>query len=82
VEEYDPEELRKVAEFTQFRLNLISFLRLPLNVSESALCEILTKCSEGLHASYLARAKRARGDISFTQSGSTEPLERQRPAAT
>jgi hypothetical protein len=45
--------------FRRFRLNLISFLKLPLKVSEAALREALGRSSQNLFAGYLLRAKRA-----------------------
>jgi hypothetical protein len=48
-----------VFAFRQFRLNVIRFLRLPLNVSEGALRDALRQCSSNLFASYLARLERA-----------------------
>jgi hypothetical protein len=45
--------------FRRFRLNVIGFLRLPLDVSEAALRDVLRQCSSSLLASYLARLERA-----------------------
>ena len=45
--------------FRRFRLNVIGFLRLPLDVSEAALRDVLRQCSSNLFASYLARSERA-----------------------
>jgi hypothetical protein len=50
--------------FRRFRLNLISFLRLPLNVSEAALRNATGRSSQNLFASYLLRAERALRDNS------------------
>jgi|HubBroStandDraft_5_1064220.scaffolds.fasta_scaffold84478_2 hypothetical protein len=48
-----------VFRFRRFRLNLISFLRLPLGVSEHELRDVLKECSASLCAAYLARAERS-----------------------
>jgi hypothetical protein len=53
------EPIREVLEFSQFRLKLLEFFKLPLNVSELALCEVLKKSSQRVFEIYLARAKRA-----------------------
>jgi hypothetical protein len=50
--------------FRRFRLNLITFLRLPLNVSEAALRNATGRSSQNLFASYLLRAERAFRDNS------------------
>jgi hypothetical protein len=41
----------------QFRLRLIEFLKLPLNISEAALREELERTSPNVLRNYLARAK-------------------------
>ncbi len=48
-----------VFAFRQFRFNVIRFLRLPLDVSEAALRDVLRQCSSNLFAGYLARLERA-----------------------
>ena len=45
--------------FRQFRRNIIGFLRLPLDVSESALRDALNTISPNLLASYKQRAAQA-----------------------
>ena len=50
--------------FRRFRLNLINFLKLPLDVSEAALRNALGRSSQNLFASYLLRAERALRDNS------------------
>jgi hypothetical protein len=54
-----PAPLYDVFKFRRFRLNLISFLRLPLGVNENYLREVIKACSVHLHAGYVARAERA-----------------------
>jgi hypothetical protein len=46
---------REVLERSQFRLRLIEFLKLPDNISESALREKLERTSPNLLRNYLAR---------------------------
>jgi hypothetical protein len=52
-------ESRRGPRPSLFRLNVIKFLRLPLDVSEAALRDVLKQCSSNLFASYLARLERA-----------------------
>lgn len=56
---HSPAPLYDVFKFRRFRLNLISFLRLPLSVNENDLREVIKECSVNLHAGYVARAERA-----------------------
>jgi hypothetical protein len=56
--------------FRRFRLNLINFLKLPLNVSEAALRRATGRSSQKLFASYLLRAELALRD------NSAAPIER------
>ncbi len=49
-----------IFKFRQFRLNVIGFLRLPLDISENELREVIRGCSNNLLASYLLRAERTR----------------------
>jgi hypothetical protein len=58
-----------VFKFRRFRLNLISFLRLPLGVSENELRDRLKACSVNLHAGYLARAERSAMEWSGRSDG-------------
>jgi hypothetical protein len=44
-----------IFKFRKFRLNLICFLKLPLNVSEDALHHATIECSRNLFTGYLAR---------------------------
>jgi hypothetical protein len=63
-----PEPIHEVLAFSQFRLKLIEFLKLPLNVSESALREVLLKSSRHVFENYLARAQRAQADAAGSAS--------------
>ena len=58
--EADSEPIHEVLAFSQFRLKLIEFFKLPLNVSESALREVLKNSSRNVFENYLARAPHAR----------------------
>ena len=60
-------EIHDVLEFSQFRLKLIGFLRLPLNVSETALRDVIRRASRRVFEIYSARAERIRaeGNASF-----------------
>ena len=60
-----------VAEFKQFRLKLIGFLRLPLSVGETQLRETLRDSSENVLANYLRRAERAHQTVSRRDQRST-----------
>ncbi|MGA2188683.1 MAG: hypothetical protein ABSH33_09135 [Steroidobacteraceae bacterium] len=72
--------------FKRFRLNVIGFLRLPHDVSESALRDAIKSSSPNLLASYKDRAARARSMSRFRSSipaADASELERrstQRPA--
>ncbi len=55
----DRTQVYDLLAFRRFRLNVIGFLRLPLDVSEAALRDVLRQCSSSLFASYLARLERA-----------------------
>ncbi len=55
----DRVQMYDVFAFRQFRFNVIRFLRLPLDVSEAALRDVLRQCSSNLFAGYLARLERA-----------------------
>ena len=55
----DRTQLYDLFAFRRFRLNVIGFLRLPLDVSEAALRDVLRQCSSSLFAGYLARLERA-----------------------
>ena len=67
---HDSRQAYDIFKFRRFRLNMISFLKLPLNVSEAALRNATGQSSQNLFASYLLRAERALRD------NSAAPLER------
>ena len=82
----NPDLVRDVLSFGQFRLKLIKFLKLPPNIDEIALREALERTSPNVHRNYLARAQRAeeslqpqeRGAREVMQSGTTFPSSRLR----
>jgi hypothetical protein len=51
-------QVREALKFSQFRLKLIEFLKLPLDISERELREVLERTSPNVHRNYLARAER------------------------
>ena len=59
VSSHDQVATQDVFKFRRFRLNVISFFRLPLGVSEKELRDAIKERSESLHACYVARAERA-----------------------
>jgi hypothetical protein len=51
-------QIHEALNFSQFRFKLIEFLKLPLDVGETALREVLERISGGVCRNYLARAER------------------------
>jgi hypothetical protein len=51
-------QIREALKFSQFRFKLIEFLKLPLDIGETALREVLERTSSGVCRNYLARAER------------------------
>jgi hypothetical protein len=45
-------------EFSRFRFKLIEFLKLPFDIRESALREVLERTCGGVYRNYLARTER------------------------
>jgi hypothetical protein len=76
---HDPATLIDVFKFRRFRLNLISFLRLPLGVSESDLRDVIKGCSISLYAGYVARAERAVMKTSARSGGIPQNLRQPSP---
>lgn len=58
-----PDQFRDVLRFSQFRLKLIKFLKLPPNIDETALRDALERTSPNVHRNYLARAQRAEENL-------------------
>jgi hypothetical protein len=61
-------------KFRRLRLNIVGFLRLPLDISESSLLQSMKACSASLFAHYLNRAECAR------RSWDSRPTEDWKPA--
>jgi hypothetical protein len=61
---HDSGPVYDIFKFRRFRLNMISFLKLPLDVSETVLRSATGRSSQNLFASYLLRAERALRDNS------------------
>jgi len=57
-----PLQTYDVFKFRRFRLNLIRFLKLPLDVGEQDLRDAIMKCSVNLLANYMGRAECAVAD--------------------
>jgi hypothetical protein len=72
---HSPSPSYDVFKFRRFRLNLIRFLRLPLNINEPDLREAILECSVNVYADYVIRAKRAAAD----SAGGVEIMVRPMP---
>jgi len=51
-------QISEALMFSQFRFKLIQFLKLPPDIREPALREVLERTSDGVCRNYLARAER------------------------
>ena len=51
-------QISEALEFSRFRFKLIQFLKLPFNIREPALREVLERTCGGVYRNYLARAER------------------------
>lgn len=51
-------QIREALKFSQFRFKLIEFLKLPLDIGEPALREVLERISPNVYRNYLARSER------------------------
>jgi hypothetical protein len=61
------EYFRAVLQFKRFRLQLIDFFKLPLDVTETTLRVTLRKASQKAFENYLVRADRAAGSEESSQ---------------
>jgi hypothetical protein len=64
--DHGSDQIHRVLEFSQFRLKLIEFLKLPLNVSETALRELIRGISPNVYRNYLRRAERVEDNLNAT----------------
>jgi hypothetical protein len=51
-------QIREALEFSRFRFKLIEFLKLPFDIREPALREVLERTCCGVYRNYVARAER------------------------
>jgi hypothetical protein len=58
VPELSTNQIREALKFSQFRFKLIEFLKLPFDIGETPLREVLEQVSRGVCRNYLARAER------------------------
>jgi hypothetical protein len=58
VPEPTTDQIREALEFSRFRFKLIEFLKLPFDIREPALREVLERTCCGVYRNYLARAER------------------------
>lgn len=58
-------QIREALKFSQFRFKLIEFLKLPFDIGESALREVLERTSSDVYRNYLARAERVDEILKF-----------------
>jgi hypothetical protein len=58
VPEPSKSQIREALMFSQFRFTLIEFLKLPFDIGETALREVLKRTGSGVCRNYLARAER------------------------
>jgi len=58
VPELSADQIREALRFSQFRFKLIEFLRLPFDIGDPALRELLERTCCGVYRNYLTRAER------------------------
>ena len=58
VREPTTNQFREALKFSRFRFTLIEFLKLPFDIGEPALREVLARTCCGVYRNYLARAER------------------------
>ena len=59
----DMDPFDELLVFRRFRMNVIQFLRLPLDVDEQTLCDAIKGASSSLWAGYERRSARARAVV-------------------
>jgi hypothetical protein len=72
-------QIREALEFSQFRFKLIEFLKLPSDIGETALRDVLERTSRGACRNYLARAERV-DEILKSEDTLEDTLEMSAPA--
>jgi len=63
--EPSPNQIREALNFSRFRFKLIEFLKLPFDIGEPALREVLERTCGGVYRNYLARAERVEEILRF-----------------
>jgi hypothetical protein len=58
VPEPTTDQIREALNFSRFRFKLIDFLKLPFDIGEPALREVLERACCGVYRNYLTRAER------------------------
>ena len=58
VPEPSTSQIREALNFSRFRFKLLEFLKLPLDIREPALRDVLERTCSGVYGNYLARAER------------------------
>jgi hypothetical protein len=76
VPEPSTNQIREALEFSRFRFKLIEFLKLPFDIREPALREVLERRCCGVYGNYLARAERVERILKSEDTfGSEDTLE-------
>jgi len=65
VPEPSTNQIREALNFSRFRFKLIEFLKLPFDIGEPALREVLERTCSGVYSNYLARAERVEEILQF-----------------
>jgi hypothetical protein len=85
VPEPNTNQISEALQFSRFRFKLIQFLRLPFNIREPALREVLERTCGGVYGIYLVRAERvaeilkSEDALEMNLRVPVTPLDRQRP---
>ncbi|HEY6619193.1 MAG TPA: hypothetical protein VIY68_06600 [Steroidobacteraceae bacterium] len=65
-------QINEALNFSRFRFKLIEFLRLPVDIREPALREVLERTCGGVYRNYLARAERVEKILKFEDMHESE----------
>jgi hypothetical protein len=68
-------QIQEALGFSRFRFRLIEFLKLPLNIRESALRDVLEQTCCGVYRNYLARAERVERILKYEDNFKPDALE-------
>jgi hypothetical protein len=72
VPEPSTNQIREALNFSRFRFKLIEFLKLPFDIREPALREVLERTCCGVYRNYLARAERVEKILKFEDALESE----------